>query len=91
MDCGKTERIIVEHGKRIMPEWYYYGKINVNGCKTSKYFLRPLDQTSFLGPVEKIPNDCYDPQVKPKYVEMWTCPECVRALKENETAEPNKT
>jgi len=81
MDCGKKDQIIVEHGKRIMSGWRYYGKINVNACKTSKYFLRPLDQTNFTGPTEKIPNSCYDPSIKPKNVEMWSCPECVAKLK----------
>ena len=80
MDCGKTERIVVEHGKQIMSKWRFYGKLNINGCKTSKYFLRPIDQTNLLGSCEKMPNSCYDPAVKPKLVEMWTCPDCVAKL-----------
>jgi len=76
MDCGKTERIIVFRGKRIKSGWAYYGKINVNACQTRKYFLRPRDQTKIFENLEKVPNSCYDPNVKPKNVEMWSCPQC---------------
>lgn len=80
MDCGKTERIIIQPSDKIT-KWGYYGKINVNGCKTSKYFLKPKDQKNILGECEKIPNSCYDASVKPKYVELWSCPQCMSLLK----------
>jgi len=84
MDCGKTEHIEVYHGQPIKSGWVYYGKLNVNTCETSKYFLRPKDQTKIFENCERIPNNCYDPTVKPKYVEMWTCPQCVSQLKEKD-------
>ena|SRR5271157_3481119 len=76
MDCGRTEIIEVERGKPPPNGWQYFGKLNVNTCQTSKYFLRPIDQKNICGKCEKIPNECYDPKVKPKYAEMWVCPNC---------------
>jgi hypothetical protein len=75
MDCGKTERIEVEHGKKIESNWKYFGTININSCQTDKYFYKqkhpekPFDIDDF----EKAPNSCYDPNIKPKFVEMWEC------------------
>jgi hypothetical protein len=77
VECGKTERIIVEKGKPVPDGWLYYGKLNVNVCQTDKFFYKPRDsEKGFLGKLEKVPNDCYDPNVKPKYVEFWVCKEC---------------
>jgi len=84
MDCGKTERIEVHHGQHIDSDWAYYGKLNINGRQTSKYFLKPIDPDNLFGAVEKIPNSCYDPKVKPKNVEMWSCPQCMAQLKKKE-------
>lgn len=79
MDCGDVAKIDVEIGKKIYSDWWYYGKIDVNSCQTSKYFLKVKDPSNpkwFLDKnnVEKAPNSCYDPNVKRKYVELWECP-----------------
>jgi hypothetical protein len=80
MDCGKTAIIEVKRGKKIRSDWWYYRKININACQTSKYFLKIKDQSNpkwllDKNNVEKVPNSCYDPKVKPKYVELWECPD----------------
>ena len=83
MDCGKIECIEVERGKKVKSGWGYYGKINVNTCKTDKFFWKVKDPNKgFCDPenMEKIPNPCYDPNVKPKNVEMWSCPTCLASL-----------
>lgn len=85
MDCGKIERFEVHHGQHINSDWAYYGKLNINFCKTSKYFFRCKDQTEIFENLERVPNSCYDPKVKPKYVEMWSCPQCMAQLKKMET------
>ena len=79
MDCGKTERILIE-GKEIKSNWKYYGKINVNACQTDKFHFiiegSLLDSKNW----KKIPNRCYNPSVKPKLVEMWVCPGCFKKI-----------
>ena len=83
MDCGKTERIIIEY-KEIKSDWKYYGKINVNACKTDKFHWELKDQTKGFCDKDnwkKIPNLCYNPEVKPKMVEMWECPNCFKEQK----------
>lgn len=90
MDCGKTERITVEHKKKIESEWRFYGKINVNSCQTDKYFWTAKDQTKPLENMVKVPNSCYDPHVKPKFVELWVCPNCVEILQKKEQTEASK-
>ena len=82
MDCGKTERIIVDHKKKIESEWRFYGKINMNACETDRYFWTGKDQNKPLENMIKVSNSHYDPKVKPKYVELWTCPTCVKTLQE---------
>ena len=78
MDCGKTERIEVEHHKKIESGWVYYGKLNLNSCKTDKVFYKIREGGTMLNLKDwiKVPNICYDPTVKPKNVELWECPEC---------------
>jgi len=73
MDCGKTERIIVERGKKINSNWKYFGKINLNSCQTEKFYWQPKDKNKPLDDLVKVSNPCYDPKIKPKYVEMWEC------------------
>lgn len=79
MDCGKTEPIEIQKG---LPnggsEWGYYGKLNVNSCQTSKFLLKQRVQGKLdFNDMVKIDNPCYDPKVKPKYVEVWCCPQCL--------------
>lgn len=73
MDCGKTERIEVEHGKKIESNWKYFGKINLNSRQTEKYYYTSRNPEKPLDDLVKVPNECYDPKVKPKLVEMWEC------------------
>jgi hypothetical protein len=93
MDCGKVSRIEVEHGKKVESGWLYYGKLNINVCQTDKYFWRPKNpEKSFLGDLERVPNECYDPNVKPKYVELWVCPTCAKMVdKEKSSTESGKS
>ena len=82
MDCGKTERILIDD-KKIKSNWKYYGKINVNACQTDKFHYIQKDPAKGFGDEdnwEKVPNRCYNPSVKPKLVEMWVCPECSKKL-----------
>ena len=84
MDCVKTDRIEVERGKKIQSDWWYWGKININSCQTDKFFWGTKDPSKgFMDKdnLVKIPNSCYNPKIKPKYVEMWECPECSKAEK----------
>ena len=76
MDCGKIERIEVEHDKKIECGWFYYGKLNVNCCETDKFFWTAKDQSKPLENMVKVPNSCFDPIVKPKFAELWICPSC---------------
>ena len=81
MDCGKTDRIEVTVGKKVESGWIYWGKINVNSCQTDKFHWRMKDQSKGFGDednTEKVTNPYYNPKVKPKFVEMWECPECVK-------------
>ena len=75
IDCGKTAVIEVERGKKIQSDWWYFNKLNINGCQTSKYFLKSRDPTKIMEDLVKVPNPCYNPEMKPKYVELWECPE----------------
>ena len=81
MDCGKTERIIVEHGKKVLGGWGYYGKMNINSCQTDKYHYTSKDPKKVLEDLVLVPNACYDPSVKRKMAELWSCPDCIQELK----------
>ena len=74
VQCGKIEWIDVS--ENIPDEWRYYGEINVNSCKTDKYMWRMKDNAKSIFETERIKNSCYDPSVKPKWVELWFCKEC---------------
>ena len=79
MDCEKTERIEVTVGQKVESGWVYWGKIDVNSCQTNKFFWGLKDNSKGFcdkDNMKKVPNSCYDPRVKPKFVEMWECPEC---------------
>jgi hypothetical protein len=76
--CEKKAYITVGNGAEKKVGWLYFGKVNVNGCQTSKHFYKPKDRAKGfdVGNLEKVPNPCYDPNVKPKRVEYWECPKC---------------
>ena len=78
--CGKKERLELIKGKRIPKGWGYWGKVNVNACKTDKVYYRMTDSKE---PWVKVPNECYDPSIKPKHVEFWMCAECEASDDEN--------
>lgn len=82
MDCAKTERIDLakdtDYGG-----WSYYGKLNINSCQTDKFFYKSRTPEKLdLDDLERVSNPCYNPKVKPKYVEMWVCPECEKVAGE---------
>ena len=81
MDCGKTERIIVEHGKKVSGGWGYYGKMNINSCQTDKYHYTPKDPKGDIFDWKRVPNSCYNPKIKRKMVELWSCTTCIQELK----------
>jgi hypothetical protein len=87
MDCGKQVWIEVEKGKNIKSGWGYWGKLNIHSCETSKYFLTPRDpnKPTDFNDMVRVENKCYNPLVKPKYVELWSCPECIEKQKESDT------
>jgi len=77
VDCGKTERIEVTIGEIPKGGWLYQGRLKSNSCQTEKYFYEVPEGFSISDDKwKKVKNECYDPSVKPKYVEMWVCPEC---------------
>jgi hypothetical protein len=59
----KTKKILTK-------EWWYYFKVDVNGCFTNKYFYTWPDME------KRILNPKYDPEIKKKEVEVWYCPDC---------------
>ena len=86
-DCGKKGIVEIDENGKFDSEWIYFGKIDVNFCKTNKYFYR-LPKGASVGDFEKhvkVKNSCYDPNVKRKYVEIWECPECFTSDKRHKT------
>ena len=73
--CGKRETIEIVN-RKIPENWFYFGRMDVNACKTSKYLLKPEDQNRPLDNLIKVPNPCYDPKAKPKLSEYWECQKC---------------
>lgn len=86
MDCGETARIQVEKGKKIESDWWYFGKMNVNACQTDKFFWKSKTG-KIMEDLEKVMNPCYDPKVKPKYVELWECPKHHKSISGKERLE----
>lgn len=74
--CGKRETIKIVN-RKIPENWGYFGKIDVNACETSKYVLESKNPKRPLDDMVKIPNPCYDPKAKHKFVEYWECRECM--------------
>lgn len=80
-DCGKEALIEIQPNRKNKEGWIYWGKMNINTCKTDKYFYKiPEGEKGFENWV-KVENPHYDPEAKRKIVEMWSCPGCVRKLK----------
>lgn len=78
IDCGKTERVRVIGKHRVLGDWIYGGTMDINTCKTSKYFYKMLPNA---GPgnewkTERVLNKSYDPKIKRKYRELWLCKQC---------------
>lgn len=82
MDCGKKARIEIETDGTNKHGWVYQGKHDINTCQTNKYFYQIPDGIPFddFKNWKKVPNKCYDPKVKRKYVEMWSCAECEKEV-----------
>ena len=81
--CGKKETITITD-KKIPENWFYFGKVDVNSCKTEKYFLEPKDQKHPFSNYTKILNPCYDPTAKHVFVEYWECKRCNEKGEDNE-------
>jgi len=77
-ECGKTERIEIRTDGSIPSEWKYFGRININACKTDKYFFEVPEGVDWNNTRKwkKIPNKFYDPKAKKKEVEIWECGSC---------------
>jgi len=77
-ECGKEGLVeIDELGHILTKGWYYFGKINVNECQTSKYVYEvPEGFTLDTKKWKRVRNPCYNPKVKRKFVEYWECEEC---------------
>jgi len=74
--CGRTERIEIEPtGKIHSSNWRYFGKVNINGCQTSKNLYRLKEGKSLFNKDAwiKEKNPCYNPKVKRRMVEIWEC------------------
>ena len=75
--CEKTEVIEIGDNGEIPREWCYWGKLDVNFEKTTKYYYRSVDSKHFdIDDCYRVRNSKYDPQAKRKYVEEWECHEC---------------
>jgi len=79
--CGKSEIIEIPPNGKIPNRWRYYGKLNVNACQTSKFYYKfpegfPKKVEDWDKEKIKVPNKCYDPKVKPKYIELWFHAKC---------------
>lgn len=81
--CGKREKIKIVN-REIPENWFYFGRIDVNACKASKYFLEPKDQSHPFSNLIKVPNPCYDPKAKHVFVEYWECKKCNEEGEEGE-------
>jgi hypothetical protein len=81
MDCGDAGRIEVTRGEKVRSGWLYYGKLNIHACQTDKYVYTIPEGFSLLDDKwDRVKNQCYNSSVKPKYVEMWVCPDCAKKL-----------
>ncbi len=78
--CGKVERIEVEKGKKILSEWKYFCKININSMQTTKYHytVNNIDDLITHKRENRVVNPKYNSEIKPKYVEYWECGECYK-------------
>jgi len=74
--CGKKETLKIVN-REIPRGWGYFGKLDINACKTSKYFLEPKDQNHPFINLVKIPNPCYSPNARHVFVEYWECRGCM--------------
>jgi len=84
--CSKEAFIQVGNGAEKESGWLFFGKINVNSCQTTKYFYRfNFDNKEFEK--EKMPNKCYNPNIKPKFVEYWECQNCSSLSEKHRTGE----
>ena len=83
--CGKKGQVSIRKsdGKIIGNDFIYYGKIDVNGLKTSKYVYAVethdgkiiLDKNGRMK-FTKMKNKLYDKDAKHKYVDYFECKKC---------------
>lgn len=84
--CGREDKILIGTGGRYSAGWHYFGKMNVNTMKTTKYLYKWMQDAngklmtdSKGGMISKrIKNDEYDPKAKPMTAEYWECEKCYR-------------
>lgn len=83
--CGKKGIVkIVNDGKILSKNFFYFGKINMNFKKTDKYYYEVLfDKDGFtkktksgMIATKRLTNKDYDKNAKPKYIEYWECKSC---------------
>jgi hypothetical protein len=75
--CGRRGVVEINDKTRkiLDKKWLYYGKVNINSIKTSKYLYKVISFKPELI-TEKHANIHYDPNVKPKLIEYWECRKC---------------
>lgn len=84
--CGKNKKIKIRKSDRkiISKNFYYFGKIDVNSWKKSKYVYDILfDKNNKMSfdkdgriKMNKIKNILYDKNAKPHYVYYYECEKC---------------
>lgn len=77
--CGRRGVVeITDKTSKILDrKWLYYGKVNINSIKTSKYVYEVIQCRPELI-TKKQANTYYDPNAKPKLIEYWECRKCVK-------------
>jgi hypothetical protein len=80
--CGKKATVKIDKKTRkILGDFYFFNKFNINSDKTDKFFWAAKNQYDkngkFIGidmdNMVKVPNKSYDPNVKKKMIELWEC------------------
>jgi hypothetical protein len=87
--CGKRGAIKITDKDKILSDWKYFGKININSDKTDKYYYRVVfnkkgniakNKDGSMKTIKHL-NKEFDKKAKPKLFEYWECPTCFSKAK----------
>lgn len=80
--CEKKDTVDISKDSKIIGDWKYFGKININCYKTERFLYRvvkvPGKKFNMLDKEQLVRerNPSYDPKVEPNFVEYWECSTC---------------